>query len=103
MLFSGIQRLKDQKYYRNWIKETVFVYILGFMSFLAQKMIYTINIWFNFVFGSFSEQDHLLNFLFQEFMLKDDLNVHLFQYKNYCSPKSDRWFFSNFGCQRSFP
>ena len=26
-------------------------------------------------------------------MWKDDLNVHVFQYKNRCSPKSDRWFF----------
>ena len=26
-------------------------------------------------------------------MLKDDLNVHVFQYKNLCSPKSDRSFF----------
>ena len=26
-------------------------------------------------------------------MRKDDLNVHVFQYKNLCSPKSDRWFF----------
>ena len=26
-------------------------------------------------------------------MRKDDLNVHVFQYKNWCSPKSDRWFF----------
>ena len=32
-------------------------------------------------------------YLFQEFMRKDDLNVHVFQYKNWCSPKSDRWFF----------
>ena len=32
-----------------------------FMAFLAQKLIYTINIWSNFVFGSFFEQDHLLN------------------------------------------
>ena len=31
MLFSEMQRLKDQKYYKNWIKETVFVYILGFI------------------------------------------------------------------------
>ena len=27
-------------------------------------------------------------------MQKDDLNVHVFHYKNWCSPKSDRWFFS---------
>ena len=26
-------------------------------------------------------------------MRKDDLNVHVFQYKNLCSPKSDRWIF----------
>ena len=32
-----------------------------FTAFLVQKLIYTINIWFNFVFGSFFEQDHLLN------------------------------------------
>ena len=31
------------------------------VSFLSQKRIYTINIWFIFVFGSLFEQDHLLN------------------------------------------
>ena len=31
------------------------------MVFLVQKLVNTINIWFNFVFGSFFEQDHLLN------------------------------------------
>ena len=31
------------------------------MVFLAQKLIYTINIWFKFVLGSFFEQNHLLN------------------------------------------
>ena len=35
-----------------------------FMAFLVQKLIFTINIWFNFVFGSFLEQDHLLLNLF---------------------------------------
>ena len=30
MLFSQFHRSKDQKYYKNWTKETVFVYILGF-------------------------------------------------------------------------
>ena len=63
MLFSDISRSKDQKYYINWTKKTGFVYILGFifMAFLAQKLIYIINIWFNFVFGSIYEQDHLLH------------------------------------------
>ena len=26
-------RLKDQKYYKTWIKEAVFVYILGFIFY----------------------------------------------------------------------
>ena len=45
MLFSQFERLKDQKYFKNWTKETVFVYILGFMFlvFLTQRLIYTIN------------------------------------------------------------
>ena len=30
------------------------------MAFLAQKLINTVNIWFNFVLGSFFKQDHLL-------------------------------------------
>ena len=34
-----------------------------FMAFLAQKLIYTITIRFNSVFGSFFEQDHLLNLI----------------------------------------
>ena len=33
------------------------------MAFLAQKLIYTINAWFNFAFGSYSEQDRLLNLI----------------------------------------
>ena len=31
MLFSEFYRSKDKKYYKNWIKEIVFVYILGFI------------------------------------------------------------------------
>ena len=31
------------------------------MAFLAQKLIYTINMWFYFLSGSFFEQDHLIN------------------------------------------
>ena len=37
------------------------------MAFPMQKMNYTVNIWFNFVFGSFCEHDHLLNFLLNYF------------------------------------
>ena len=35
-----------------------------FIVLFAQKLIYTINKWFNFVPGSFFEQDYLLNLLF---------------------------------------
>ena len=43
----------------------MFTFLVSFfMAFLAQKLIFTINIWFNFVFGSFLEQDHLLLNLF---------------------------------------
>ena len=58
-----------------------------FMAFLVQKLTYLINIWFHSVFGS------LTTYLFQEFMWKDHLDVHVFQHKNWCNPKSDRWFF----------
>ena len=55
MLFSQFSRSKDQKYYKNWINETVFVYILCFIfkSLFEQ----------NFAFGSFFEQDQLLNLI----------------------------------------
>ena len=59
------------------------------MAFLAQKLIYIVNIRFNFVFGSFFQQDHLLNLFISWVMRKDDLNVPVFQYKNWRSPKSD--------------
>ena len=39
----------------------LFTLFLFFTKFLMQKLIYKINIWFNFVFGSFFEKDHLLN------------------------------------------
>ena len=33
------------------------------MTFLAQKLTYTVNKLFNFVFGSLFKQDHLLNLI----------------------------------------
>ena len=36
-------------------------------------------------------------------MRKDDLNVKFFQNENWYSPKSNRWFFSNFDCRKTFP
>ena len=42
----------------------LFVFLVSFlMSFLVLRLIYAINIRFNFVFGSFFEQDHLLNLI----------------------------------------
>ena len=33
VLFSQFYRFKDQKYFKNWTKETVFVYIFGFIFY----------------------------------------------------------------------
>ena len=42
----------------------LFTFLVSFfMTFLPQKLIYAINKWFNFVPGSFFEQDHLLNLI----------------------------------------
>ena len=103
MLFFKFKRLKDQKYYKNWTIETVFINILGFIFYGVSreiaslhnkyKLIYTINILFNFVFDTFFEQDHLLNFFILGVYGKRWPNVHVFQYKSWCIPKSDRWCF----------
>ena len=72
----------------------LFTFLVSFfIGFLSQKLIYAINIWLNVVFGLFFEQDHLLNLLISGVYAKDGLNVHVFQYKNWRSPKPDRWFF----------
>ena len=44
---------------------TVFVYILEFifLAFLAQKLIYTINVWFNFVLGLVFIENYLLSLI----------------------------------------
>ena len=40
----------------------LFTFLVSFfMVFLTRKLIHTVNVRFNFVFGSFLEQDHLLN------------------------------------------
>ena len=36
-------------------------FVSSFMAFLVKKPISTINMWFNFVFGSFFELEHLIN------------------------------------------
>ena len=62
------------------------------MVFLPQKLIYIINIWFNFVCGSFFKQNHLLQ-SFWEFTQKDDLNEYISENRNSCGPKCDWWIF----------
>ena len=39
MLFSQFLGSKDQKYYKNWVKEAVFVYILGFIFYDVSRVI----------------------------------------------------------------
>ena len=64
------------------------------MLFLTQRLIYTINIWIDFVFGSFFGKGcQLKASLFYEFVRKDELNVHIFQNRNWYSSKSNQWFF----------
>ena len=61
-LSSRSQKIKNITKLGKKLRLILFTFFVSvFMAFLAQKLIYTINIWFNFVFGSFFEQDHLLN------------------------------------------
>ena len=55
--------VKRSKILQKLNKSAVFVYILDFIfiAFLAQKNDLNNKYIFNFVFGSFFEQDHLLN------------------------------------------
>ena len=85
---------KDKKYYRHWAYKTVFVYILGFifMMFCAKTDVhnkYMIELygWLIFWTRSFIRHNYF------KFVWKDDLNVHIFQNRNWCSPKSDQLFF----------
>ena len=85
---NGQKRSKDQKYYKIWTKETVFVYITDFVFYGI----------------SLAKTDFFKKYVILcEFMRKNGLNVHVFQNKSWCNPKSDRLFFSNFDWQRTFP
>ena len=47
-------------------KKTLFLFtflVLFFVAFLIQRLIHTINMWFNFVLGPIFEQDHLVNLI----------------------------------------
>ena len=86
------------------IEHTVFVFFFSFIfcEVLLLRLIYTINIWFNLVLGSYFEHYHLLNLIILRVYAKCVL-VHLFQNRNWFCPKLDgRFFFSNFDFQRTF-
>ena len=79
----------------------LFTFLVSFfMAFLAQKLIYTINIWFNFASGSFFEQDHLLNLIDDFFSLT--LTVRGLFYRNDFKWKGMRGYGVNFGKSGSF-
>ena len=60
MLFSEFKNITKTEHARLLL----FAFLVSFfMAFFAQKLIYTINIWFNFVHGTFFEQDYLLNLI----------------------------------------
>ena len=65
MLFlsSRGQKIKNiTKIEHTWLLLFTF-FVSFFIAFLAQKLIYTINIWFNFVPGTFFAQDDLLKLI----------------------------------------
>ena len=72
------------------IEHTVFVYTLSFIfcEVLLLRLIYTINIWFNLVLGSYFEHYHPLNLITLRVYAKCVL-VHLFQNRNWFCPKLD--------------
>ena len=59
-LSSRGQKIKNKKIVQKSMFLLIFL-VSSFMAFLAQKLIYTINTWFNFMVGSFFGQDHLIN------------------------------------------
>ena len=95
--------LKDQRHYKNWTKETVSVYILGliFYGVSSAKTNLLNKTWFNFVFGSFFEPDHLLNLII--------LRVYAKRWPKCTSISKDVVqnliydFFSNFSYQKFVP
>ena len=64
MLFSQFQRSKDQKYYKTWTNENVFVYILGFIFYgVSLPKADSHNKYLTLCLAHFLKQDHLLNLI----------------------------------------
>ena len=68
---SYFQSSRGQKV-KNWTYDTVFVYVLDFIFYgnSRARIIYAISKWFNFVPGSFFEQDHLFTLIYLGVYLK---------------------------------
>ena len=59
-----VLQIKRSKMLQKHTRLFLFTFLVSsFMVLLAQKLIYTINIWFNFAPGLFLEQDHPLNLI----------------------------------------
>ena len=75
-----VLEVKEQKYYKNWTKQTVSVFMVGFIFYgiSLKKLIHIINIWFYFVFGLFFEQDCLISLIIFGVYAKNDQNVQIY-------------------------
>ena len=79
------------------------------MAFFVQNLIYTVNIWINFVFGSYFEQDHQLNLIiiFYRSLLEKMTWCAYFKIETVAQKDAAQnlidYFFSNFDWQRAFP
>ena len=64
-IFSVLDVKKSKVTQKLNKRKTASVCILNFtfMAFLKQRLICLLHTWFNFVFGSFFEQNHLLNLI----------------------------------------
>ena len=63
LLFCQCQRSSDTTKI-EWKRLFLFTFVKSFfMVFFMQRLAYTMNVWFKFMFGSFFEQNNLLNLI----------------------------------------
>ena len=104
IVFSVIE-IKKIKNITKFEQKFLFTFLLSFcMAFLTQRLINTINVWFNFVFGSFFEQDHLWNLIILGVYGKEwPKCARILKQKLTQSKIWSMIFFSNLDCQKTFP
>ena len=91
VIFSGLDVKRFTKTEQRWL--FLFKFLVSLLvAFLTERLIYTTNKWFNFVFCSFFEQDHLLNLIILEVYAKR-WNVHFFSNRSWCSQNLLIFFF----------